>query len=156
MKCSRSAIAIFLLLGITQMACSRRQAMYKQPKYKPYETSDFFSDHRASRPLVDGTVPHGKIDDHLNKGMVGGNPVNQFPFPITRKEIERGMGRFNIFCAPCHSRTGDGWGMVVQRGFKKTPVVPRSAFESRFGQPFLQRDYEWDWDDVGLRGPDST
>jgi hypothetical protein len=121
MKCSRSAIAIFLLLGITQMACSRRQAMYKQPKYKPYETSDFFSDHRASRPLVDGTVPHGKIDDHLNKGMVGGNPVNQFPFPITRKEIERGMGRFNIFCAPCHSRTGDGWGMVVQRGFKKPP-----------------------------------
>lgn len=121
MKCSRSAIAIFLLVAVTQTACSRRQAMYKQDKLKPYEKSDFFADQRASRPLVEGTVPHGPVDDHLQKGVVDGKPVSQFPFPITRKEIERGMSRYNIFCSPCHSRTGDGWGMVVQRGFKRPP-----------------------------------
>ncbi len=121
MKCSRSAIAIFLLVAVTQTACSRRQAMYKQDKYVPYDRSDFFSDGRSARPLVEGTVPRGPIDDHLQKGMVNGTPVSQFPAPVTRKEIERGMNRFNIYCSPCHSRTGDGWGMVVQRGLKRPP-----------------------------------
>ncbi|HKB55398.1 MAG TPA: cytochrome c, partial [Ramlibacter sp.] len=27
--------------------------------------------------------------------------------------------RFNIYCAPCHDRTGSGNGMVVQRGYRQ-------------------------------------
>jgi len=46
-----------------------------------------------------------------------------FPFPITRDVLARGQGRFNIFCAPCHSRTGDGDGMVVRRGFRRPPSL---------------------------------
>jgi hypothetical protein len=121
MKCSRSAIAVLLFLVVGLLGCERRQAMYKQPKFKPYQENDFFADKRSVRPLVEGTVARGKIDDHLNLGMVDGKPVSEFPFPITRKEIERGMNRFNIYCTPCHSRTGDGWGMVVQRGLKRPP-----------------------------------
>src|SRR5262250_2365434 len=33
----------------------------------------------------------------------------------------RGQERFNIYCSPCHSRTGDGNGMIVQRGFPAPP-----------------------------------
>src|SRR5262249_47679617 len=29
--------------------------------------------------------------------------------------------RFNIYCAPCHSRLGDGNGMIPQRGLKHPP-----------------------------------
>jgi mono/diheme cytochrome c family protein len=121
MKCSRSAIAVLLLVAVVLVGCDRRQAMYKQPKFKPYQENDFFADKRSARPLVEGTVARGVIDDHLNLGVVGGNPVTEYPFAITRKEIERGMNRFNIYCTPCHSRTGDGWGMVVQRGLKRPP-----------------------------------
>ena len=39
----------------------------------------------------------------------------------------RGQERFNIFCAPCHGRLGDGNGMIVQRGYKQAAVVPRPA-----------------------------
>jgi mono/diheme cytochrome c family protein len=31
--------------------------------------------------------------------------------------MARGQERFNIFCAPCHGRVGDGNGIVAQRGF---------------------------------------
>jgi mono/diheme cytochrome c family protein len=35
--------------------------------------------------------------------------------------LERGQQRFNIYCSPCHSRVGDGNGMIVQRGFPQPP-----------------------------------
>ena len=34
----------------------------------------------------------------------------------------RGQERFNIYCSPCHSRLGDGKGMVVQRGMFPPPT----------------------------------
>ena len=45
--------------------------------------------------------------------------VTEFPFPITRADLLRGQARFNIYCSPCHSRIGDGNGMVVRRGFRQ-------------------------------------
>ena len=35
--------------------------------------------------------------------------------------MARGRERFDIFCAPCHGRTGTGDGMVVQRGYRRPP-----------------------------------
>ena len=35
--------------------------------------------------------------------------------------LDRGQERFNIYCSPCHSKLGDGNGMIVQRGFKAPP-----------------------------------
>jgi hypothetical protein len=32
--------------------------------------------------------------------------------------LERGQERFNIYCTPCHSRVGNGEGMIVQRGYR--------------------------------------
>ena len=32
--------------------------------------------------------------------------------------MARGQERFNIYCTPCHSRVGNGEGMIVQRGYK--------------------------------------
>ena len=35
--------------------------------------------------------------------------------------LERGQERFDIYCSPCHGRTGEGNGMIVQRGFPAPP-----------------------------------
>ena len=35
--------------------------------------------------------------------------------------LDRGEERFNIYCTPCHDRTGSGNGMVVQRGYRQPP-----------------------------------
>ena len=97
--------------------------MHDNPRSEPLEASRVFADGAASRPLVEGTVPRGHLndDDFLHTGKVGGQPVTEFPFAITRKELDRGENRYNIYCAPCHSRIGDGRGMVVQRGFRQPP-----------------------------------
>ncbi|HEY7298308.1 MAG TPA: cytochrome c [Xanthobacteraceae bacterium] len=43
------------------------------------------------------------------------------PPPVTIALLERGQQRFDINCAPCHGRVGDGNGMIVQRGFPHPP-----------------------------------
>jgi hypothetical protein len=47
--------------------------------------------------------------------------VAAIPFKVTRQVLDRGRERFNIYCSPCHGRTGDGNGMIVQRGFPQPP-----------------------------------
>jgi mono/diheme cytochrome c family protein len=98
-----------------------RNDMHDQPKYKPLAGTDFFADHRASRPAVDGTVARGylRIDDAHYTGKIGGEDIDLFPIQITKADIERGQSRFNVYCSPCHGRTGDGNGMVVLRGYRQ-------------------------------------
>ncbi|HEX9115694.1 MAG TPA: cytochrome c, partial [Anaerolineae bacterium] len=60
-------------------------------------------------------------DTYFYTGMIGKDVGNVMPFPVTREVLERGRERFNIYCAPCHSRTGDGNGMIVQRGYRRPP-----------------------------------
>jgi len=97
--------------------------MHDAPRYDPLEASVAFADGASARPLVEGTVPRGMLNDDelLYKGTVAGKPATLFPFAITRADLDRGEERFNIYCAPCHGRTGDGNGMVVQRGFRPPP-----------------------------------
>ena len=35
--------------------------------------------------------------------------------------MQRGRERYDIFCSPCHGLTGEGDGMVVQRGYRRPP-----------------------------------
>jgi cytochrome c len=97
--------------------------MHLQPKYKPLEPSSFFDDGRSERPAIPGTVAHDHLrtDAHLYTGRVDGVLVDSFPFPITRRDLERGRERFNIYCAPCHDYSGSGRGMIVQHRFPAPP-----------------------------------
>ena len=97
--------------------------MQNEPRYKPLAASDFFSDQRSARPMVEGTVARGhlRIDEARYTGKMDGEDIDQFPIPIAKADIERGQTRFNIYCTPCHGRLGDGNGMVVLRGFRQPP-----------------------------------
>ncbi len=97
--------------------------MHLQPKILPLSQSDFYEDGRGSRSLPPGTIARGQLrdDSYFYTGMINGQPGNEMPFPATREVLERGRERFNIYCAPCHSRLGDGNGMVVQRGYRRPP-----------------------------------
>ena len=109
------------LAFLTLAAC--RQDMHNEPRYKPLAESEFFTDHRSARPMVEGTVARGhlRIDEARYTGKINGEEIDQFPIPITKEDIERGQTRFNVYCTPCHSRLGDGNGMVVLRGFRQPP-----------------------------------
>ncbi|HXX27766.1 MAG TPA: cytochrome c [Terriglobales bacterium] len=100
-----------------------RQDMHDQPRFKPLAKSDFYTDLRSARPPVEGTVARGELheDSYFYTGKIGNNPGDYMPFPVTEEVLLRGRERFDIYCAPCHSRLGDGRGMIVQRGFRAPP-----------------------------------
>jgi hypothetical protein len=117
------ALAMMVLTGC-------RQDMHDAPKLEPFEESRFFADGQASRLLPAGTVARGQLraDDLLYRGVgPDGGFATELPLPVTRALLERGRERFDIFCSPCHGRTGDGRGMIVQRGFK----APQSFHQER-------------------------
>jgi hypothetical protein len=117
----RNISPLGLLLVLMLAAC--RQDMQDQPRFKPLAENNFYSDLRSARPPVEGTVARGQLheDVYLYTGKVGNNPGDYLPFPVTGDILARGRERFNIYCAPCHSRTGDGNGMIVQRGLRTPP-----------------------------------
>lgn len=111
-----------LLALLAPLASACRMDMHDQPKYQPFERSAFFTDGRAARPLVQGTVARGQLreDRWYYQGIGPSNePVAAFPEPVTLATLERGRERFDIYCSPCHDRTGTGNGMVVQRGYQR-------------------------------------
>jgi mono/diheme cytochrome c family protein len=50
--------------------------------------------------------------------------------------LERGRQRFDIYCAPCHSKVGDGRGMIVERGFPQPPSYYIERLEKAPNQHF--------------------
>jgi mono/diheme cytochrome c family protein len=111
--------ALVLLVALAGLGC--RQDMHDQPKYKPFRQSEFFADGRAMRPFVAGTVARGTLreDTPYYTGKAGDDFVAELPVAVTADLLERGRGEFQVFCSPCHGRTGMGDGMIAQRGFKR-------------------------------------
>ena len=120
-SCSGVRALAVVLVSLALAGC--RQDMHDAPRYEPLEASTFFANGQASRTLVANTVPRGLLreDTHLNEGRIDGRLATAFPMAITPAVMQRGQERFNVFCSPCHGRTGSGNGMVVQRGFRAPP-----------------------------------
>lgn len=103
------------------MLAACRRDMQQQPKYLPLQPSRFFSDGRSARPVPAGVVATDELDarDSFHTGMANGTWLATIPVPVDAALLHRGRDRFDIFCSPCHSRLGDGHGMVAQRGVKQ-------------------------------------
>ena len=101
----RAAMLLLALLG----GCDE---MANQPKDTPYRASNLFPDGKAMQAPPEGTVARG---DLAYDAAIVKRPA------MTRALLDRGRERFDIFCAPCHGRLGDGEGPVVQRGFPAPP-----------------------------------
>lgn len=115
----KAVLAAAVLCSLT--AC--RRDMFDQPKLAPLGQSDFFPDDAAARPLPPHTVARGNLrnDEAFYTGMTGTNLVTTVPIPVTRSLLERGRERYQIDCVPCHGETGEGNGIVVERGFPAPP-----------------------------------
>jgi mono/diheme cytochrome c family protein len=114
---------IFCLL-LCLMLCGCSQDMWNGSRLKPLAASQVFMDGRSSRPLVADTVSRNApvMETPFVSGMSGGKPTDDiFPIPVTRPLIDRGQQRYNIYCSPCHGKTGYGDGIIVQRGFPAPP-----------------------------------
>jgi hypothetical protein len=121
MRFLRPALGCFALLALA--GCNTD--MWVQPKHHPLDESELFADGQASRPLLTGTIARGKLreDGVFYTGIENGKWVDKIPVTVTKELLLRGQERYDIYCTPCHGRTGDGKGMIAQRGFQlKRPV----------------------------------
>jgi len=116
-----------LLLGLALTGCGRN--MYEQARYEEDEPAPFFTDGTSSRPLIEGTVSRsrGEIDEVFFTGQDENGLLTEPPLEVTEAVLERGQQRYNIYCSPCHNYSGNGEGMIVQKGF----VQPASFHEPR-------------------------
>ena len=119
------SVAILLSMAAALLFAGCRQDMHNQPKILPQRGSKLFADHRGARQQVANTVARGQLqaNDYYSTGVVAGTAgyrteKEEMPFPVTLDVLRRGQERFNVYCAPCHSRVGNGQGEVVQRGYK--------------------------------------
>jgi mono/diheme cytochrome c family protein len=116
-----------LVLGLIAVSSlvSCRKGMVDQQHLKPLAEDNFFPDGRGSRVPPAHTVARGQLrdDEQFFTGKVGPQLAANFPMPVTRHLLERGQERFNIYCAVCHGPTGEGNGMIVQRGFPQPPSL---------------------------------
>ena len=135
--CGSMSCLLLLVAG-----CDLRQRMFDQPKYEPLERSAFFDDGLSSRQPVPGTVARGqlRLDTHFHQGTIEGELATSLPAAIELDYglLKRGQERYDIFCAPCHDRTGRGNGMIVQRGLKQ----PASLHEDRMREAPIGHFYD--------------
>jgi hypothetical protein len=141
-----ATIAIVSLAGFRGMRSAKPPIeifvdMVRNPRYDPQHESDFYSDNRAGRPPVPGTVPLGynipnaflstgannnaldqqpgafsDAPDYYNTGRIGAVYGDGIPLKVDRELLERGQERFKINCAVCHGPDGLGNGITTQFG----------------------------------------
>jgi mono/diheme cytochrome c family protein len=110
------------LAGLT-IALAGCDNMANQPKLNPYELP-YGSQLRWPVKPPPHTVAR---DEPLNPPSAP---------PVTLALLERGRLFFDINCAPCHSRVGDGNGIIVQRGFPRPPSYHQETLRAAPSQHF--------------------
>ena len=111
-------MTLLALAAISVTGC--RQDMHNQPKFDYQQRStSFYADGRSARPQVGATIARSQLhrDNYLNTGFIDGKEGDGMPFPVNATVLARGQQSYNIYCTPCHSRVGNGAGMIVQRGY---------------------------------------
>ncbi len=118
------------------------QNMYAQERVDPQSYAHFFPDRAGMRPVVEGTVPEERFED--DEAVATGVRIDGSGYVMTVPEAviaragglgpltRRGRERYDIYCAPCHGRTGDGKGMVA-RVPQSFPPLPN------FSDPRIQK-----------------
>ena len=112
-------IAALSIVAALSLMTGCRQDMHDQPKFYPQRGSSFYADGRSVRPQVNNTVGRSQLheDSYFYTGLIDGKEVDGLPFKVTPELLARGQERYNVYCTPCHSRVGNGAGMIVQRGY---------------------------------------
>jgi mono/diheme cytochrome c family protein len=97
--------------------------MARTARYNAFEANPNFPDGMTLRTPPNGTIPRGMLPPGSDPATPeGGDPVNPFT-PADTAAVARGDAMFGAYCVPCHGTTGEGDGLVVQRGFPAPPSL---------------------------------
>ncbi len=136
----RRAALRLLLLACAFAFAGCAQQMGHQPHVRPLEPSSVFPDRQSARPPVPGTVVSGytRTNHRIDPPPPVDPNTDSLPFALNADVLQRGRERFDIYCSECHGLTGEGNGIVVQRGFSRPP----SYYDPRLRQAPLGHFYD--------------
>lgn len=99
--------------------------MVAQPKQEPQAGNTFFADGRAQRPPPEGAVPWGRDarapDPRFARSAADHYTATKIPVRLDRALLQKGQRVFNVYCALCHGRAGDGQGITSRFGMINPP-----------------------------------
>lgn len=100
-------------------------AMDFQEKFDPQAYNPLFEDKAVQRKPPTGTVARGQLraNSALYEGRNdNGEYIESIPLSVNRAMLERGQDRYNVYCAPCHGKSGKGNGIIMQGDYGYTPA----------------------------------
>jgi mono/diheme cytochrome c family protein len=100
---------------------SCNQDMDNQPKYNEYKPATLFPSGGVLQHAPAGTVSR---EAYAREASAPEKP------PLTRALLDRGRERYDIFCSPCHAKTGDGYGRIVARGLPHPQSLDSEAMRN--------------------------
>lgn len=98
--------------------------MYEHIAYDPDQKNPNFKDGKTAQLPPPGTIPLGftRFDyPNTKDGYLQASGEVKNPLATTNTNFAEGKVLFEHFCSPCHGKTGQGDGLVVQHGFPPPP-----------------------------------
>lgn len=100
------------------------ERMIDQPKFTAYQACEVCPGGTIMMTPPAGTMPRGEpvAPTPLVLGRQAGRYLDRIPIEVTRGVLERGRNRFDIFCAACHGRLGNGVSKVAENMMLRRPA----------------------------------
>jgi mono/diheme cytochrome c family protein len=121
------------------------QNMDEQTSYGPQSVNHFFKDGLAARDPVPHTVAQGEENlipvDFTPPGTANApknendkrrervKALKESPYALTKESLKKAQEKYNIYCTPCHAKSGEANGLVTR--YAKGAIRPPQFFDKR-------------------------
>ena len=136
----------FLAISLLFSSCSNNEDgrpgyefmpdMYRSPSLEIYSSNTFFKDSLNARQPVDGTMPRGFVafdyENTLEDYLLAGNELKN-PFENSEENLDKGKKLYQMFCAHCHGKNGDGKGSITHPVYGAIPGYADDVMIRRTG-----------------------
>jgi len=92
--------------------------MYEPVGYETYGDYSIFPNNQEAMLPVEGTIARGWMPydyDNSNEGLALAKTDLKNTMPVTVENLEKGKELYDVYCAVCHGKKGDGKGILVER-----------------------------------------
>jgi mono/diheme cytochrome c family protein len=139
--------------------------MDRQPKVRPqapnlfdtiYGGGEVKSDGRGSRLPFKGTIARGvsfeSVPINTGRKIDSNDWIEVNPIEVNADTLNRGKERYEIYCAPCHGKAGDGNGITAQYNLVAASLHQQRLVQIEDGYIFdvLKNGYNFTTNSLGI------
>ncbi len=119
-------ISLLMIILIAFASCNKKSRpnyqympnMYESVGYEAYQPADFFPNGMEAQIPADGTIARGHDlyeIENTNEGYDAAKATLTNPLDSTKVDEMVGGQLYDIYCAICHGKNGNGKGLLVER-----------------------------------------